>query len=285
MDIGYRNFAQLNASSALVPSSSPSSVPSSSSHIPTSPEDPFAVGLPILKAAWNHIIELDRLYSAPVGSQTYGFVTFEGLAMILLELGIGPHDRLLDLGAGVGNTLVAASLLFRCQADGVELRESLVTAGLELLKEIACNAQKAGISMGTARLKLGDLQYLDRQKALKKLVQQATIILIVDEKFDEALRQFIIKTISELGSPGCKILTCLPVSSCHRDRPSARLPHDPLHKLGNCSSVVGQDHPSIPPNSLFSWTERAYLFKTEVLAAPAASSCSSIACKCYECTS
>jgi len=123
-----------------------------------------------------------RNYEA-FSSETYGELMPSLVSDIIRHTGLGEDSLFLDLGCGVGNVVLQASLQTGCRSFGVEIMPAPATMAREQLEQLKIRARMWGVSMGEVELEEGDLLKSER---VAKLMSEADVVLINNKVFKES---------------------------------------------------------------------------------------------------
>ncbi len=175
---------------------------------------------PLSLSAWSDLFERAKrdgaLYEASrlklKNSQTnkaasYGEIYGDLVNQILQVVRAGPLDFLVDIGAGVGQVLLQASLTTLCGSFGVEIRPDLIEVGRELAGNVMRPLEEKGVRThgnGSVELRLGDIRVPDAR--VLRAIQQATIVFINNVVFDEALNQSIVNVLARELRDGARVV-------------------------------------------------------------------------------
>jgi H3 lysine-79-specific histone-lysine N-methyltransferase len=115
-------------------------------------------------------------------SSVYGELMPSFTSDIIVAAGLSPSSLFMDLGSGVGNVVVQASLQSGCRSFGVENMPVPAAIAQEQLEEIQRRCRMWGVSMGEVELEHGDMLQSTR---VSELMRQADVVLINNKIFKE----------------------------------------------------------------------------------------------------
>lgn len=115
-------------------------------------------------------------------SCVYGELMPSFTSDIIAATGLGPSSLLLDLGSGVGNVVIQASLESGCRSFGIELMPIPASVARDQLGEIKRRCRMWSISMGDVELEEGDML---ESKRVSDLMREADVVLINNKVFKE----------------------------------------------------------------------------------------------------
>jgi [histone H3]-lysine79 N-trimethyltransferase len=121
-------------------------------------------------------------------SSVYGELMPSFISDIVLATGLSPSSLFMDLGSGVGNVVVQASLQSGCRSFGVENMPVPAAVARDQLEEIQRRCRMWGVSMGEVELEHGDMLQSTR---VSELMRQADVVLINNKIFKEERECFL----------------------------------------------------------------------------------------------
>ena len=127
-----------------------------------------------------HIDQL-RKYSA-FSSEVYGELMPTFVTDIIRATGIKEDSLFLDLGSGVGNVVMQASLETGCRSFGIELMPGPAEIARSQLEQFKMRCRMWGVRMGSVELEEGDMLKSPRVDAL---VKEADVVLVNNKVFLE----------------------------------------------------------------------------------------------------
>ncbi|KAF8624900.1 hypothetical protein AX15_005768 [Amanita polypyramis BW_CC] len=100
--------------------------------------------------------------------------------------GLSDESLFLDLGSGVGNVVVQASLQTGCKSFGIELMPAPARIAREMVEQMQIRCRMWGIGMGEVELEEGNML---TSKRVDELIPQADVILVDNKVFEESLNE------------------------------------------------------------------------------------------------
>jgi hypothetical protein len=94
-----------------------------------------------------------------------------------------------------------------CRGVGVEIRADLHEVAAQLAVHVSREMEMRGLGMGSVRLYLGDVRQPEEE--LVKTLREATIVIVNNVVFDEALNQSIFKLLKLVLPEGCRLCSFL----------------------------------------------------------------------------
>ena len=131
-------------------------------------------------------IEMLKRYEA-FSSEVYGELMPTFVTDIIRATGIKEDSLFLDLGSGVGNVVMQASLETGCRSFGIELMPGPAEIARSQLEQFKMRCRMWGVRMGSVELEEGDMLKSPRVDAL---VKEADVVLVNNKVFLEP-REFI----------------------------------------------------------------------------------------------
>ena len=123
-----------------------------------------------------------RNYEA-FSSETYGELMPSLVADIIRYTGLREDSLFLDLGCGVGNVVLQASLQTGCRSFGIEIMSTPAGMARDQLEQLKIRARMWGVNMGEVELEEGDMLKSER---VAKLMSEADVVLINNKVFKES---------------------------------------------------------------------------------------------------
>lgn len=114
---------------------------------------------------------------------------------IIVLTGLGEGKLFLDLGSGVGNVVVQASLQTGCKGFGVELMPAPAKVGKEMVECLKVRCRMWGVRIGEVELEEGDML---KSAKVDELIGKADVVLVDNKVFEESCKFLFFR----LGS-GC----------------------------------------------------------------------------------
>ncbi|KAJ7166896.1 S-adenosyl-L-methionine-dependent methyltransferase, partial [Mycena filopes] len=105
----------------------------------------------------------------------------------IIELTKLKEDSLfLDLGSGVGNVVVQASLQTRCRSYGIELNPKPAKVARDMAANFKVRCRMWGLNVGDIELEEGDMLTSPR---VNELISQADVVLVDNKVFEQSLNE------------------------------------------------------------------------------------------------
>lgn len=133
------------------------------------------------RAIGPNVAEL-RHYEA-FSSEVYGELLPPFVTEIIKATGLNSNHLFLDLGSGVGNVAIQASLATGCRSYGIELMPGPAKLARKQLEQFRIRCKMWGVSMGDVELEEGDMLTNPRTD---ELIRQADVILVNNKVFLES---------------------------------------------------------------------------------------------------
>ncbi|KAL3234863.1 Histone-lysine N-methyltransferase, H3 lysine-79 specific [Nakaseomyces bracarensis] len=135
----------------------------------------------------------------------YGELLPSFLTKVYAKCGLSPEHVFMDLGSGVGNCVIQASLEFGCQLSfGCEIMESASEMTEVQMKEFENRCKLWGLKIAPIRYSLRE-SFINNPE-VEKLIGSCDVLLINNFLFDAKLNSAVTKLIQHT-KPGCKIIT------------------------------------------------------------------------------
>lgn len=150
------------------------------------------------RAVGPHTSELSR-YSA-FSSEVYGELLPSLVSDIIRSTGLSSRSLFVDLGSGVGNVVLQASLQTGCRSFGVEVMPAPARLARTQLEAFRARCKMWGVRMGEVELEEGDMLKSERVDAL---VKEADVVLVNNKVFQESC---------EFRPPLFILFSCFPLS-------------------------------------------------------------------------
>ncbi|KAJ7138776.1 histone methylation DOT1, partial [Mycena crocata] len=128
----------------------------------------------------NHRLNLDY---KPFSNHVYGELGIKLLYDIFQLTQLTERSLFMDLGCGIGNTVIQASLQTGCQTYGIEIGDEPSRIGRILKAQFQTRCRMWGVQTREIELEQGDMLLSDRVAAL---IPQADVVLINNYMFDKA---------------------------------------------------------------------------------------------------
>ena len=121
---------------------------------------PKAVSLRLIEETYQRCVGPQvntlRNYEA-FSSETYGELMPSLVSDIVRQTGLGEDSLFLDLGCGVGNVVLQASLETGCKSFGVEIMPAPVGMARGQLEQLKIRTRMWGVRMGSVEIEEGDM--------------------------------------------------------------------------------------------------------------------------------
>ncbi|AEY97314.1 FAER326Cp [Eremothecium gossypii FDAG1] len=135
----------------------------------------------------------------------YGELLPTFLSTVYQQCDLKPGQIFIDLGSGVGNCVVQASLEYGCALSfGCEIMKNASALAKSQLKELEERCALWGVDLKPIEFSLRK-SFIDNER-VNELLPQCDVLLINNFIFDTKLNQAVEKLIQGL-KPGCKIIT------------------------------------------------------------------------------
>ncbi|KAH7911815.1 S-adenosyl-L-methionine-dependent methyltransferase [Hygrophoropsis aurantiaca] len=131
-----------------------------------------------------HVHRLNR-YSA-FSSEVYGELMPAFTADIIAATGLNASSLFVDLGSGVGNVIMQASLQTGCRSYGVEVMPAPAEVGRAQLRQFAIRCRMWGVKAGEVEMEEGDMLTSPR---VSELLPQADVVLVNNKVFLQSLNE------------------------------------------------------------------------------------------------
>jgi H3 lysine-79-specific histone-lysine N-methyltransferase len=118
-------------------------------------------------------------------SEVYGELMPSFIADIVTTTGLDQNSLFIDLGSGVGNVVMQASLQSGCKSFGIELKPAPAKVAREQLEQFKIRCKMWGIALGDVELEEGDML---RSPRLAQLIPKADVILVNNKVFLESCK-------------------------------------------------------------------------------------------------
>ena len=145
------------------------------------------------RAVGPNVAEL-RHYEA-FSSEVYGELLPPFVTEIIKTTGLNSSHLFLDLGSGVGNVVLQASLATGCKSYGIEMMAGPAKLARIQLEQFRIRCKMWGVSMGDVELEEGDML---RSGKTDDLITKADVILVNNKVFLESCESRFILDIVDL---------------------------------------------------------------------------------------
>ncbi|KAI0762345.1 S-adenosyl-L-methionine-dependent methyltransferase [Fomes fomentarius] len=187
-------------------------------------------------------IEMLRRYEA-FSSEVYGELMPSFVTDILRTTGLKEDSLFVDLGSGVGNVVMQASLETGCRSFGIELMPGPAEIARSQLEQFKMRCRMWGVRMGPVELVEGDMLMSPRVDAL---VKEADVVLVNNKVFLEPLNEALRQKFLDLKEGAVVVsLKCLMGSgrSSTRERSSSpALKERNLDDIGEIFTVTARPY-------------------------------------------
>lgn len=176
----------------------------------------------------------------------YGELLPNFLSNVYKKCGLKPEHVFMDLGSGIGNCVIQASLEFGCKLSfGCEIMNAASELTELQFKELQQRCKLWGLNLKPIEFLLRK-SFVDNER-VNQLIPECDVLLINNFIFDSKLNQQVEKIIQSL-KPGCKIITLKNL------RPLGYTIN--FNNVDNILNRLKVEKFSLPENSV-SWTYRA----------------------------
>ncbi|TFK76628.1 DOT1-domain-containing protein [Pluteus cervinus] len=119
-------------------------------------------------------------------STVYGEL-MPSLAHEIIQItGLKEDSLFLDLGSGVGNVVVQASLQTGCTSYGIELLKAPARVASDMREHLKVRCRMWGVRIGEVELEEGDML---KSKRVDELIAKADVVLVDNKVFEESLNE------------------------------------------------------------------------------------------------
>lgn len=116
-------------------------------------------------------------------SEVYGELMPSLIADIIRVSGLRKDSLFLDMGSGVGNVVLQASLQTGCKSFGIEIMPAPAKIARSQLEQLKIRCRMWGVSMGDVELEEGDML---KSEKVTQLISKADVVLINNKVFLES---------------------------------------------------------------------------------------------------
>jgi [histone H3]-lysine79 N-trimethyltransferase len=113
-------------------------------------------------------------------NEVYGELLPPLLSEIFSVTGLGPDSLFMDLGSGVGNAVLQASMLTGCRSYGIEIGKMPAELARAQLEQMKKRCRMWSFSMGEVELEEGDMLKSER---VPEMMKKADVVLINNKVF------------------------------------------------------------------------------------------------------
>ena len=133
----------------------------------------------------------------------YGELLPRFLSQIFKDTKLKSDQIFVDLGSGVGNTVLQAALEIGCESWGCEVMENACDLAELQEKEFKARCHLWGLQTGSIRLESGDFL---KNTSTGKIMQKADVVLVNNQAFTPELNNGLMNLFLDLKE-GCKIVS------------------------------------------------------------------------------
>ncbi|KAL0578516.1 hypothetical protein V5O48_003459 [Marasmius crinis-equi] len=119
-------------------------------------------------------------------SAVYGELTPSLVHEIVTVTKLNENSLFLDLGSGVGNVVVQASLQTGCRSYGIELMPSPARVAREMVEQFRIRCRMWGVRCGEIEVEEGDML---KSRKVDELIKEADVVLVDNKVFEESLNE------------------------------------------------------------------------------------------------
>ncbi|KAG9310322.1 S-adenosyl-L-methionine-dependent methyltransferase [Chiua virens] len=119
-------------------------------------------------------------------SEVYGELMPSFTSDIISATGLNSESLLMDLGSGVGNVLLQASLQTGCRSYGIELLGGPADVARQQWKQFQKRCRMWGVRTGEVELEEGDML---QSKRVTELLSEADVVLVNNKVFQQSLNE------------------------------------------------------------------------------------------------
>ncbi|TCD67455.1 Nucleosomal histone H3-Lys79 methylase [Steccherinum ochraceum] len=138
------------------------------------------------RAVWPHIAKLKQYES--FSSEVYGELLPPFVSEIIRLTGLHSESLLVDLGSGVGNVVLQASLETGCKGYGIEINPGPAQIAKSQMEQFKMRCRMWGVGMGDVDLEEGDMLESPRVAAM---LAKADVVLVNNKVFTQDLNEAI----------------------------------------------------------------------------------------------
>jgi len=102
---------------------------------------------------------------------------------------LNENSLFLDLGSGVGNVVVQASLQTGCRSYGIEILPTPAKVAREMKKNLEVRCRMWGVRIGEIELEEGNMLESPR---VNELMSQADVVLVDNKVFEQSCASFLL---------------------------------------------------------------------------------------------
>ncbi|RDX51423.1 DOT1-domain-containing protein [Lentinus brumalis] len=179
-------------------------------------------------------IDMLKRYEA-FSSEVYGELMPTFVSDIFRATGLSESSLFLDLGSGVGNVVLQASLETGCRSFGVEIMPGPAKLARSQLEQFKTRCRMWGVRMGEVELEEGDML---KSAKVDQLVKEADVVLVNNKVFLEPLNEALRQKFLDLKEGAIVVsLKCLMGSGRASTRNSRERSRSPALKERNLDDI------------------------------------------------
>ncbi|TFK79576.1 DOT1-domain-containing protein [Polyporus arcularius HHB13444] len=179
-------------------------------------------------------IDMLKRYEA-FSSEVYGELMPTFVSDIFRATGLSESSLFLDLGSGVGNVVLQASLETGCRSFGVEIMPGPAKLARSQLEQFKTRCRMWGVRMGEVELEEGDML---KSAKVDQLVKEADVVLVNNKVFLEPLNEALRQKFLDLKEGAIVVsLKCLMGSGRASTRNSRERSWSPALKERNLDDI------------------------------------------------
>ena len=119
-------------------------------------------------------------------SAVYGELTPSLVHEIVNITKLNENSLFLDLGSGVANVVVQASLQTGCRSYGIELMAAPAKVAEEMVEQFQLRCRMWGVRCGDMEVEKGSMLKSDR---VDELIKKADVVLVDNKVFEESCKR------------------------------------------------------------------------------------------------
>ncbi|KAJ7037011.1 histone methylation protein DOT1-domain-containing protein, partial [Mycena alexandri] len=171
---------------------------------------PKSVLFRILEEAYHccvvpHLNMLNK--TGPDPSLAYGELKPSLIHEIMTLAEVTEHSQIIDLGSGVGNVVVHASLQTGCRSYGLEINLFAAKIATEHVATLHTRSKMWGVKPGSMEVECGDMRTSSR---LQELLPQADVVFVNNQNFDGDLNNCVFGMLKILKD-GARVVSLKPL--------------------------------------------------------------------------
>ncbi|RPD59337.1 DOT1-domain-containing protein [Lentinus tigrinus ALCF2SS1-7] len=179
-------------------------------------------------------IDMLKRYEA-FSSEVYGELMPMFVSDIFRATGLSESSLFLDLGSGVGNVVLQATLETGCRSFGIEVMPGPAEIARSQLEQFRTRCRMWGVRMGEVELEEGDML---KSAKVDQLVKEADVVLVNNKVFLEPLNEALRQKFLDLKEGAIVVsLKCLMGSGRSSTRNSRERSSSPALKERNLDDI------------------------------------------------